>query len=171
MNGGEDAVVGAVPALADPLVLTPGIVLALYQTSFTWGSGSSSESRGGTRGGPRVAASADPSADASADAAAPGVPLDGGGGGRVRDGSSGRASRGDGAGKGSVGTGGAAGRSFVLHDVSMAVGQGEFVCVIGRVGAGKTTLLLSILGETHKLKGSIALRGSIAYVVAWAGPV
>ncbi len=44
----------------------------------------------------------------------------------------------------------------VLHNVSLAVGAGEFVCVIGANTAGKSTLLRSI-------SGLVATRGSIRF--------
>ena len=44
----------------------------------------------------------------------------------------------------------------VLHDVSIAVGAGEFVCVIGANTAGKSTLLRTI-------SGLVAARGSIRF--------
>ena len=46
----------------------------------------------------------------------------------------------------------------VLHRVSLAVGEGEFVGLIGPNGAGKTTLLRAILGLTPS-RGSVALDG------------
>ena len=53
---------------------------------------------------------------------------------------------------------------FMLDKLSLRVAKRQFVACVGRVGSGKTTLLSSILGETTKLGGSIAVRGSIAYV-------
>ena len=44
----------------------------------------------------------------------------------------------------------------VLHDVSIAVGPGEFVCVIGANTAGKSTLLRTI-------SGLVSARGSIRF--------
>ena len=44
----------------------------------------------------------------------------------------------------------------VLHDVSLGVGAGEFVCVIGANTAGKSTLLRTI-------SGLVAARGSIRF--------
>lgn len=44
----------------------------------------------------------------------------------------------------------------VLHDVSIAVGAGEFVCVIGANTAGKSTLLRTI-------SGLVSARGSIRF--------
>ncbi len=38
------------------------------------------------------------------------------------------------------------GPSHVLQDVSLQVGEGEIVCLIGRNGAGKTTTLKSVMG-------------------------
>jgi branched-chain amino acid transport system ATP-binding protein len=48
------------------------------------------------------------------------------------------------------------GQSQVLHDVSVEVGKGESVCLIGRNGVGKTTLLRSLMGlvsrKAHQLQ-------------------
>ncbi len=52
------------------------------------------------------------------------------------------------------------GRAQALHDVSMSVGEGEIVAVIGANGAGKSTLLDSIMGFT-KTTGSIRLEGAL----------
>ena len=49
------------------------------------------------------------------------------------------------------------GTSHILHGVSLEIGDGELVAVLGRNGAGKTTLLRSITGETPPRDGSIHL--------------
>src|SRR4029077_14680126 len=38
------------------------------------------------------------------------------------------------------------GDSHILHGVSLSVGEGEIVCLLGRNGAGKTTTILTIMG-------------------------
>ena len=52
------------------------------------------------------------------------------------------------------------GTSHILHGVSLEIGDGELVAVLGRNGAGKTTLLRSITGETPPRRGSIELDGT-----------
>lgn len=47
----------------------------------------------------------------------------------------------------------------VLHRLSMEVGKGQVVCVMGRNGVGKTTLLKSIMGLLRPTYGSIELDG------------
>jgi branched-chain amino acid transport system ATP-binding protein len=42
------------------------------------------------------------------------------------------------------------GRTSVLRDVSMTVGQGEIVALIGANGAGKSTLLNTIMGMVNR---------------------
>jgi branched-chain amino acid transport system ATP-binding protein len=51
------------------------------------------------------------------------------------------------------------GDSHVLFDVSLKVGQGEVVALLGRNGAGKTTTLRSIMGVLTPRSGSILLDG------------
>jgi branched-chain amino acid transport system ATP-binding protein len=51
------------------------------------------------------------------------------------------------------------GESYVLQGVSLRVGQGEVVAVLGRNGVGKTTLIRSIVGFTPPRRGRILLRG------------
>ncbi|HEU0304624.1 MAG TPA: metal ABC transporter ATP-binding protein [Gaiellaceae bacterium] len=50
----------------------------------------------------------------------------------------------------------------VLHDVSLAVEQGEFVAVAGPNGGGKTTLLRVLLGLEQPQRGSARLFGEPA---------
>jgi branched-chain amino acid transport system ATP-binding protein len=66
------------------------------------------------------------------------------------------------------------GRSQVLFGVSLAVGAGEVIAVMGRNGMGKTTLVRSILGLTPPKSGSIHFEGfelthQPSYVAARAG--
>jgi branched-chain amino acid transport system ATP-binding protein len=51
------------------------------------------------------------------------------------------------------------GKSHILHGVSLAVGAGEVVGLIGRNGVGKSTTLKSIIGIVSPTEGSIMLEG------------
>jgi branched-chain amino acid transport system ATP-binding protein len=51
------------------------------------------------------------------------------------------------------------GGSHVLQDVSLRLGAGEAVALLGRNGAGKTTLIRSIVGFTAPREGRIRLEG------------
>jgi branched-chain amino acid transport system ATP-binding protein len=51
------------------------------------------------------------------------------------------------------------GTSHILFDVSLAVGSGELVSLLGRNGAGKTTTLRSIMGLTPPKTGSVRFYG------------
>lgn len=53
------------------------------------------------------------------------------------------------------------GDTQVLFDVSMDVGEGELVAVIGANGAGKTTLLKTISGILTPQKGDIIFRSEV----------
>jgi len=48
------------------------------------------------------------------------------------------------------------GEAQALRDVSLHVGQGELVTLVGRNGAGKTTLLRCVMGSTGKATGRFA---------------
>jgi branched-chain amino acid transport system ATP-binding protein len=50
--------------------------------------------------------------------------------------------------------------SRILNSVSLSVGAGELVCLIGRNGAGKTTTFRTIMGYRRPLSGSIILDGT-----------
>jgi urea transport system ATP-binding protein len=52
------------------------------------------------------------------------------------------------------------GTSHILHGVSLEIGDGELVAVLGRNGAGKTTLLRSITGVNRPRNGAIYLNGA-----------
>ena len=45
------------------------------------------------------------------------------------------------------------GDSHVLHGVSLRVGEGEAVCLLGRNGAGKTTTILTVMGYLQAAPG------------------
>lgn len=49
------------------------------------------------------------------------------------------------------------GESRVLTDLSLTVGRGEVVCVMGRNGVGKTTLLKTIVGLLAPRRGTLVL--------------
>ncbi len=51
------------------------------------------------------------------------------------------------------------GESVVISDVSLAVGRGEIVALLGKNGMGKTTLLRTILGYIAPRSGSVRLLG------------
>src|SRR5215510_12508589 len=49
--------------------------------------------------------------------------------------------------------------SPILRRVSLDVGAGELVCLVGRNGAGKSTTFRTIIGARRAVSGSIALEG------------
>jgi branched-chain amino acid transport system ATP-binding protein len=51
------------------------------------------------------------------------------------------------------------GKSHILHGVSLTVGRGEVVGLLGRNGVGKSTTLKSIIGLVDAAKGSILFEG------------
>jgi branched-chain amino acid transport system ATP-binding protein len=52
------------------------------------------------------------------------------------------------------------GESHVLQGVSLAVGPGEVVGILGRNGMGKTTLIRSIIGFTPARRGTVRFKGA-----------
>jgi branched-chain amino acid transport system ATP-binding protein len=51
------------------------------------------------------------------------------------------------------------GDSVVLEDVSLTLGEGETLALLGRNGVGKTTLLVTLMGLTRRHRGRIEWRG------------
>ena len=51
------------------------------------------------------------------------------------------------------------GESHILFDLSLSVGEGEIIALIGRNGAGKTTTLRSVMGLTPPTSGTVEIRG------------
>jgi branched-chain amino acid transport system ATP-binding protein len=56
--------------------------------------------------------------------------------------------------------GGGWGPTLVVEDVSLSVGAGETVAMIGRNGVGKSTLLELLVGRAHRRGGAILLDGA-----------
>ena len=52
------------------------------------------------------------------------------------------------------------GEAVVLPSMSLALGEGQVLALLGRNGTGKTTLINSIVGNTRRFGGSIALDGT-----------
>lgn len=52
------------------------------------------------------------------------------------------------------------GRVPILHDIDLAVDEGEFVGILGHNGMGKTTLLRAIMGFVPATAGSIEFNGA-----------
>jgi branched-chain amino acid transport system ATP-binding protein len=66
------------------------------------------------------------------------------------------------------------GRSQVLYGVSLAIGAGEMVTLMGRNGMGKTTTVRSVMGLTPAIRGSIRfdgeeIRALPSYLIAQRG--
>ena len=51
------------------------------------------------------------------------------------------------------------GLSHILFGVSLTVGEGQIVCLLGRNGAGKSTIMRSIMGLTPPRQGSVVFKG------------
>ena len=51
------------------------------------------------------------------------------------------------------------GEAVVLHDISLAIGEGQTLALLGRNGTGKTTLIDTLAGATRQHGGTIALGG------------
>jgi len=51
------------------------------------------------------------------------------------------------------------GESHVLRGVSLAIGPGESIGLLGRNGMGKTTLIRTLLAHVRASRGSVRVRG------------
>ncbi|WP_404515943.1 ATP-binding cassette domain-containing protein [Bradyrhizobium ottawaense] len=49
--------------------------------------------------------------------------------------------------------------SNALNGVSLRIGKGELICVVGANGAGKTSLIRSIAGIVPSSRGSVRING------------
>ncbi|KAM9843269.1 multidrug resistance-associated protein 1 [Aulostomus maculatus] len=54
--------------------------------------------------------------------------------------------------------------SPTLKRLNVCIPEGFLVAVVGHVGSGKSSLLSALLGEMDKLEGTVAVKGSVAYV-------
>uniref|UniRef100_A0A673B4P9 ATP-binding cassette, sub-family C (CFTR/MRP), member 2 n=1 Tax=Sphaeramia orbicularis TaxID=375764 RepID=A0A673B4P9_9TELE len=52
----------------------------------------------------------------------------------------------------------------LLNNVSLDIKPGRLVAVVGAVGSGKSSLISALLGEMHRKKGFINIKGSLAFV-------
>ncbi len=59
--------------------------------------------------------------------------------------------------------------NLILRNVSLKVPRGGFCVIIGSTGCGKSGLLASMVGDVSPSKGTMSVRGGVAYVaqVAW----
>ena len=58
------------------------------------------------------------------------------------------------------------GEAVVIHDVSLQLGEGQTLALLGRNGTGKTTLINTLAGVTRQHGGSIRLAGHALHKLA-----
>ena len=58
------------------------------------------------------------------------------------------------------------GEAVVLNGVSLALGEGQTLALLGRNGTGKTTLINTLAGATRQHGGSIMLAGRLLHTLA-----
>ncbi|KAF9129560.1 hypothetical protein BGW39_004033 [Mortierella sp. 14UC] len=51
-----------------------------------------------------------------------------------------------------------------LNNIDFRLRAGSLTAVVGRIGSGKSSLLNALIGDMYKYRGSVQVRGSIAYV-------
>ena len=52
------------------------------------------------------------------------------------------------------------GTTRVLHEITLSIPRGDFICLLGPSGSGKSTLLNCIMGLTHPTSGTCLLSGT-----------
>ena len=57
------------------------------------------------------------------------------------------------------------GEAVVLHDVSLSLGEGQTLALLGRNGTGKTTLINTLAGATRRHAGSMRLGGAALHTL------
>ena len=58
------------------------------------------------------------------------------------------------------------GEAVVLNDISVALGEGQTLALLGRNGTGKTTLMNTLAGATRQHAGTITLAGAALHKLA-----
>lgn len=51
------------------------------------------------------------------------------------------------------------GKTPILQNIDLEIGDGKCVCVLGRNGVGKTTLMQTIMGLTTRMTGDLSING------------
>ncbi|XP_054708720.1 multidrug resistance-associated protein 1-like [Uloborus diversus] len=51
-----------------------------------------------------------------------------------------------------------------LQGINLHVDKGSLTAIVGTVGSGKSSLLSALVGDMHKISGSIDVKGTLAYV-------
>lgn len=54
--------------------------------------------------------------------------------------------------------------TLTLRNINLHVPRGSLVAVVGPVGSGKSSLLAAVTEQITRVKGSVSLYGSLAYV-------
>uniref|UniRef100_A0A6B2KWS6 Uncharacterized protein n=1 Tax=Arcella intermedia TaxID=1963864 RepID=A0A6B2KWS6_9EUKA len=52
----------------------------------------------------------------------------------------------------------------ILSNITLSFKRNHLTAIVGEVGSGKSSLVHAILGEMHKVSGSVEVNGSVAYV-------
>ena len=56
------------------------------------------------------------------------------------------------------------GEHVTLKNINLKVKKGNLTAIVGSVGSGKTSVVSTLLGEMQRIKGTVNVDGSIAYV-------